>query len=251
MRPEPRRVLTGLVLLGLAGGLMALPTVMWIGDFLLQSRVAPAATPVPPLMADAIWARANGGRATELQPLNPFTLGRMMACHALAERHDEPRRAQEHELCMQLIPGLEGIGYLANLHLQGEGVWEDVRVPFAQLATMGRVTSSWTKAELVNTLAARAAFTQGFIGLENASRGYFGKASAELTLPQAALLAAFLGDRAHADPWCHPGGAADLRRRILERMRDNGAIDDAALDAANRAELGLAPAPPQHKPCAD
>lgn len=250
MRLEPRRVLTVLVVLGIAGGFLALPTVMWIGDFLLQSPAAPATTHVPPLAGEAIWARANGGRASELQPLNPFTLGRMMACHALAERHDEPRRAQEHDLCMQLIPALQGIGYLANLHLQSEGVWEDVRVPFAQLATMGRVTSSWTRTEVIDTLAERGAFGQGLIGLDNASRGYFGKSSADLTLPQAALLAAALGDRAF-DPWCQPGGAATVRRRILERMRDNGAIDEAALETANRAELGLIAAPPQHKPCVD
>jgi hypothetical protein len=43
--------------------------------------------------------------------------------------------------------------------------------------------------------------------------------------------------------------AATMRRRILERMRDNLAIDEAATQSANRAELGLTVPPPTHKPC--
>jgi len=34
-------------------------------------------------------------------------------------------------------------------------------------------------------------------------------------------------------------------------MRDNLAIDDAAMESANRSELGLTAPPSNHKPCAD
>jgi len=69
-----------------------------------------------------------------------------------------------------------------------------------------------------------------------------------LALPQAALVAGLLGQR-RTDPWCMPEQAATLRRRVLERMRDNLVVDDAAVQAANVTELGLADPPGDHTPC--
>jgi hypothetical protein len=249
VRIDPRRALTALVIAAVAGGFLLLPALYWVGSVLAPSFPAPATTQVPPLLSDAIWARANGGRATELRPFNPFTIGRMMSCHALAELTKEPpERDREHDECMTLLPGLEGIGYLANVHMQGEGVWQDPRVPFVAIATITRVTDTWTRAELINTLAARGEFTSHFIGADHAARGLFGRSPVDLTIAQTALVASLLGDR-RADPWCSPEGAAGRRRRILERLRDNGVIDEAAYQAANTTELGLVPPPPNHKPC--
>jgi membrane peptidoglycan carboxypeptidase len=79
-------------------------------------------------------------------------------------------------------------------------------------------------------------------GAETASRHYFARSAAELTLPQAALLASFIGEwRTDFDPWCGPAGAVALRSRVLQRMWDNNAIDGAAFKAANVADLGLGP----------
>ena len=106
--------------------------------------------------------------------------------------------------------------------------------------------STWTRAELLDTLAERGEFPLGFVGVDNASRGFFGRSAADLSLPQAALLGSMIGE-SRIDPWCQAERAAALRRRVLERMRDNLAIDDAAMDTANRAELGLAAPPPNHQ----
>ena len=175
----------------------------------------------------------------------------MASCHLLAERFDDQAaRDAHHDECFKLIPAVQGIGYLASVHMRGDGVWQDPRVPFVQIAMMTKVSSSWTRAELLDTLAARGEFPLGFIGADSAARGYFGRSAAELALPQAALLGAMIGE-SRIDPWCNPERAAALRRRVLSRMRDNLAIDDAALEAANRAELGLTTPPSNHKPCAD
>ena len=73
-----------------------------------------------------------------------------------------------------------------------------------------------------------------------------------MSLAQAAMLAAFIGDRTTAfDPWCEAAAAADMRRRVLQRMRDDQAIDEAGLNAANISELDLGPPPADHKPCRD
>ena len=63
------------------------------------------------------------------------------------------------------------------------------------------------------------------------------------------MVAAFIGDERRVDPWCDPAAAANMRRRVLERMLDAGVIDEAAYQSANVAELGLTTPPATHKPC--
>ena len=85
----------------------------------------------------------------------------------------------------------------------------------------------------------------GWRGVEAASRGYFGRTATDLSLPQAALLAAFIGEQ-WQDPWCGPGGSAALRHRVLERMRDDLVITNEAFEAADVSDLDIAPVPPDH-----
>lgn len=248
MRLEPRPILIGLLIAGMTGAVLLLPAISFVGSMLLPNQPEPTVQRVPPLLADAIWARTNGGRATELQPLNPFTIGRTAACHILAERFEPSQRGAQHDECMKLLPGVQAVGYLSTVHLKSQGVWQDPRVPFVQIATMTRISSRWTKAELLNSLAERAEFGFGFAGAEAASRGYFGRSADQLTLPQAALIGSFTGD-SRIDPWCNPEQAAGRRHRILEEMRANDVIDEAAFAAADRSELALISRPAERKPC--
>lgn len=248
MRLEARPVLIGLAIAGMAGAVLFLPTISFVGTMLLPNQPVPAVQQVPPLLGDAIWARTNGGRATALQPLNPFTIGRAASCHILAERFEPDERSAQHDECMKLLPGVQAVGYLSTVHMKSEGVWQDPRVPFVQIATMTRITGKWTKAELLATLAQRAEFGAGFIGAEAAARGYFGRSAEQLTLPQAAMIGAFTAD-ARIDPWCNPEEAAGRRHRILAAMRDNQSIDEAAYQSADKTELGLADQPATLQPC--
>jgi len=251
VRFDRRTLFFGLLFAGVAGGFLLLPAISLVGSLLIPSQPEPAATHVPPLLGDAIWARALGGHAAELQPVNPFTIARMASCHLLAERfEDQAERDAQHDECFKLIPAVQAIGYLASVHMRGEGVWQDPRVPFVQIALMTKLSNTWTRAELLDTLAERGEFPLGFIGADSAARAYFGRAADELALPQAAMLGAMIGEN-RIDPWCNPERAAGLRRRVLRRMRDNLAIDDAAMEAANRSELGLTTPPSNHRRCAD
>jgi hypothetical protein len=248
VRVEPRRVFIFLVIAGIAGGFLFLPAVSLIGSLLLPSDPPPAAAHVPPVMGDALWAKTLGGRANELQPINPFTIGRMLSCHVLAERYEPGQRDAQHDECFKLIPAVQGVAYVSSLHMRTQGVWQDPRVPFVQIAEMTKLASTWTRAELIDALAERGEFILGLQGVDQAAHAFFNRRAAELSLPQTALVAALLGQR-RLDPWCEPEAAASMRRRVLERMRDNGVIDDAAMQAANVAELGLIAPPDDHTPC--
>jgi hypothetical protein len=242
----------GLFIAGVVGAILFMPAVYFLGLWLAPPRPVPVTTHIPLLLSDAIWARADGGRATELQPLNPINFVKHRACRAIAARTDDlTLRGARRAECMKQLPAVQAADYLSGVHIRDEHADSGgFREGISQFATAAWLTRSWTKAELVDTLAARGEFGPRWRGADAAARGYFAREVEELTLPQAALLAGLVGDR-RSDPWCDTVAAASIRHRVLERMRDNQAIDDVAFEAANRSELGLAPPPADHQPCRD
>jgi hypothetical protein len=252
VRINVKKTFIGLVIAGVAGGFLLMPAVVFIGNMLAPTEPALPASHVPPIIGDALWAMANGGKATELETINPVTIARFISCNVLSERFEGQDTADEHQRrhdeCLTILPAQSAIAFVSNAHLQSQGVWQDPRVPFVGFATMNHVARRWTRAQLLDALAERAEFRFGFRGVEQAARGFFNKPAADVTVAEAALLAALLDDR-HLDPWCGPGRSAMSRRRVLEKMRDNGAIDEAAFQSADVAPLGLIDPPPGRPPC--
>jgi hypothetical protein len=248
VRLEERRTVKIVVVLGALGGLagvLALPGLFLIGTWLRPPLPVAAATVPPPLIREALWARAEGDRANALRPVTPISVVQFAACSGLAEHFGEP--AQEAE-CRRYLPAIQGLEYLSGLHVTDSGVGPSFRWGAAKFATTISLSHTFTKDDFVNTLAARGHFGQGWKGVEAAATGYFGRPAAELDLPQAAFVASQLGDR-DADPWCEPDTARTQRRRILQRMRENLAIDETDLQSANASTLELADPPAGHKPC--
>ena len=249
---DKRKAFFGLVIAGVTGAILFLPAVYVIG-LAVAPRPVPADRPVPPLLADAIWARADGGAATALTPITPVTMAQFVACIAIEDFKDTtPGDARRVAACRHYMPAVQGVEYISRMHLRDASLKPSFREGLGRLSTTIWLTHSWTKAELLRTVADRGEFGAGLRGAEAASRHYFGRPAAELTLPQAAMLAAFVGDRTTAfDPWCEPAAAAEMRGRILHRMRDDAALDDAAFGAAHTSDLDLGPPPADHKPCRD
>jgi hypothetical protein len=250
MRHHDRRILIGLAIAGVAGAVLIMPAIYFFGLWLAPRRPVPSLSHVPPTFGDAIWARADGGRATELQPINPISFVRMRTCRALAARTDDPAlRGARRAECMKLLPAIQAVDYLSSVHMRDEQVPAgNFRHGISQFVTAAWLTRSWTKAELVDTLAERGGFGFGWRGADLAARRYFARPLDALTLPQSALLAAFIGDR-NVDPWCHPAAAAEMRTRILDRMRENGAIDQATFETAAQSGLALTEPPRDHQAC--
>lgn len=235
--------------MGITGAMMVPVIYFSVVSRLSPPRPVPATSQVSPLIGAAIWARAEGGSATELRPINPINMGQFVLCQERTQRErDETLRRASRAQCATYLPALPAMEYLSDLHLRDAGL---EKAPFrrghARLVTTIWLTRSWTKAELVATLAERGEFGAAYRGVEAAAQGYFGRAAAQLTVPQAATLAGLLGNR-RTDPWCDAASTALLRHRVLEAMRDNGAIDEPAFDAADVTELSLR-APPAHHQC--
>jgi hypothetical protein len=246
-----RKILIGLPIAGVFGAVLFPFAIYFIGLTVAPPPPLPARAPVPPMIAEAIWARADGGRATALTPITHVSMAQFAACVAIEDFWDTtPGDAQRVAACQRYMPAVQGVEYLSRVHMRGANLKSPFVEGLGRFSTTIWLTHSWTKAQLLSTIAERGEFGSGFRGAEAAARGYFGQAAVQLTLPQAAMIGAFVGARP-VDPWCDPAAAAGMRRRVLERMRDNLAIDDAAFEAANVTELGLGPPPSDHKPCPD
>lgn len=251
MTPATRRILIGLGTAAFIGLPLLVAGYFSLGLIFAPPWPVPATGPVPAVVADALWARANGGPGGAVKPLSPVTVGQLAACILLAEQEDDPveQAARQADCRRQHVPAIAALNYLADLHLRGANLAEPgFRRGHAMFVTTIWLARSWTREQLIPTLADRGEFGMGLRGLDAAAQGYFGRAPALLTLPQAALVAAFIGGQG-PDPWCDAAEAAVRRHRVLEGMRDNGAIDDAAFETADRSELGLSAAPAGHNGC--
>jgi penicillin-binding protein 1A len=79
----------------------------------------------------------------------------------------------------------------------------------------------------------------GAYGVEAAARTYFGKSVQDLTLSEAALLAALPRSPGNYSPFEHPEVAQRRRAIVLARMLEQGYTTETDAKRANRAALGL------------
>jgi penicillin-binding protein 1A len=79
----------------------------------------------------------------------------------------------------------------------------------------------------------------GAYGVETASQRYFGKSARDVTLPEAALLAALPRRPELYNPRRHPRSAVQRRNLILDLMHDQGYITTEQAEEAKAAPLGL------------
>ena len=249
MRFDPRKAVLGLVIAGATGAVLVPPAIYVTGLAVAPPRPVPVEAVAPPLVAEAIWARAGGGQAAALTPISPVSMAKFLACVAYEDFKDTtPGDNRRVVACRGYMPALQGVEYLSGLHMRDASLRPSFREGLGRFSTTVWLTRSWTKSEFLNTLASRADFGHGWRGTDAAARGYFGREAAQLSLAQSALLAAVIGEH-WQDPWCGPGGSAEMRHRILERMRENLAIDDHAFHAADASSLDIGPPPAGHPPC--
>ncbi len=88
------------------------------------------------------------------------------------------------------------------------------------------------------------------IGLGSASRAYFNRDAAELTLAQAATLAGMIHSPGGTSPIEHPDRALDRRNWVLQRMGELGWAKPERVKEAQSEPLGVDPHPVETRPIA-
>ncbi len=101
------------------------------------------------------------------------------------------------------------------------------------------IEKRYTKDQIITMYANLVYLGHGAYGVEAASRLYFGKSAAELSLPESALLAGMIQNPERMwSPIRNPEGARKRRDYVLKRMLELGFIDRARYEAAVAAPLG-------------
>lgn len=106
----------------------------------------------------------------------------------------------------------------------------------------------YNKEQILEAFLNQISFGRGAYGIEMASRQYFGKSAAELTLAEAASLASMPKSPVQYDPARYPDRNMQRRNTVLALMAGQGYITAAQREAAQRepvktVTLGNAPAP--------
>jgi penicillin-binding protein 1A len=103
-----------------------------------------------------------------------------------------------------------------------------------------RIESAYTKDQILRFYTNRIYFGAGLYGLETASQAYFGKASADLTLSEAALLAGLIRSPNRYSPFTNLKGALGQRDEVLDRMAELKMNSASETEAAKKAFVRVA-----------
>ena len=99
----------------------------------------------------------------------------------------------------------------------------------------------YTKEQILEAYLNQILFGRGWYGIEAAARHYFGKRARELTLAEAATLAALPKGPAIYDPGRYPDRARERRNLVLDRMVASKYITAPQAAAAKREPIVTAP----------
>ncbi|HET7322580.1 MAG TPA: PBP1A family penicillin-binding protein [Longimicrobiaceae bacterium] len=116
-----------------------------------------------------------------------------------------------------------------------------LRRKLAEMHLARRIEARFSKQRILELYLNHIYLGSGAYGIEAAARTYFGKPAAELTIPEAATLAALPKAPSHYDPRRNPEAARGRRNVVLAAMADYGLITDAQAREFQRTPLVLAP----------
>jgi 1A family penicillin-binding protein len=101
-----------------------------------------------------------------------------------------------------------------------------------------KIEQVYSKDQLLELYLNQVPFGGSVYGVEEASQTFFGKRSSDLTLPEAAYLAAVLPAPSYYSPFGSHKDALDARKNlVLQKMREHGYINDDELAEAKAAQV--------------
>src|SRR5206468_2925511 len=119
------------------------------------------------------------------------------------------------------------------------GEEQTTRRKLLEIRVAQEIEHRYSKEEILELYLNNIYFGNRARGIEAASRQYFGHSAKDLTLAQAALLAALPKAPSHYDPRRHPDEALTRRNLVLALMRDQGRIPKYLAEEAQRRQLKL------------
>jgi membrane peptidoglycan carboxypeptidase len=127
----------------------------------------------------------------------------------------------------------------ANPAQQQAAAANDLARKIRELRIAAAVEHELTQHQLLAAYLNVAYFENEAYGVQVAAERYFSTSAADLTLPQAALLAGLVQNPAHFNPLVYPAAAVARRNVVLARMAQLGYITKAKATAADKAPIGI------------
>jgi len=112
-----------------------------------------------------------------------------------------------------------------------------------ELLLARRVEQHLSKDQILSLYLNQICFGHGRYGVEEAARFYFGKHVSQVTLAEAALLAALPKGPAIYSPRINARKAIERRHYVLRQMHRNGFISEVEMRAADAEQIRLVPEP--------
>jgi penicillin-binding protein 1A len=109
----------------------------------------------------------------------------------------------------------------------------------AELRFAAQLERRFTRRQLFTIAANRYSFGDGLVGVQAASRYYFHKDPADLSLAEAALLAGLVRAPASFSPVRHPDRAKQRRNDVLDAMVKAHSLAASDAESARRSALSL------------
>ncbi len=106
-----------------------------------------------------------------------------------------------------------------------------------------RIEEKYDKSQIIEFYLNRIYFGRGFYGIRSASLGYFGKEPADLTVREAASIAALIKNPAVMNPIRSPERNLRWRNDVLDRMQRSGYLTAEQAARIKQQPLGLNPQP--------
>jgi penicillin-binding protein 1A len=124
--------------------------------------------------------------------------------------------------------------FVKNAYIRNE---QTIARKVREAALAWQLEQRWSKERILTAYLNTIYFGNGAYGIQQAARTYFGKGAKSLTLTEAALLAGIPADPSRFDPVQHPAAAKARRRFVLEKLVEQGKIDQAQAWRARSAAL--------------
>jgi penicillin-binding protein 1A len=197
------------------------------GSFALERRVVVPYSDIPPVLRQAIISIED----KSFERNWGVNLFRAVGA-AWRDLHSSGRTQGASTLTMQLA---------RNLFLSAEKTYaRKIQEVFLSV----QIERRFTKQQIFELYANQIYLGHGTYGFEAGSEFYFSKKAKDLTLPEAALLAALPKGPEAYSPLKYPDRALRRRNLVLYEMLQDGKITKAQADAATAAPLGLHLEPP-------
>ena len=194
-----------------------------IGEFATQRRVVVGYDDINPILRNAIIATED----TAFDRHFGLNFWRIFVAAAV----DIAKRRREQgasTLTQQVARNLDQFGLTKQKFFERK---------IREIVLAVQIEKRYTKKEIFTIYCNQMYLGHGAYGVEAASRLYFNKSNKDLNLEEAALIAGVFQLPERQSPFIDPRRAKQRRNIVIQRLADEGYIDQAQADAAKQKQI--------------